>query len=234
MRIARAIRATARDGSGRSSASTLPGTAPHPGASDGPNNNSGLADSFSGALAALRFTRLFAARMVATLGPEQLRAQVYARGKQQVPPDGTETPENGALAGSLASGAPDVYTREPRDSNAAITEGREEAEEEVSQRFSTGGRRQGNGDGSSSVTGGGGGGGNGCVSSGGEQHDVVLVILSALVSLCAEEEGALAEGFGDVQLEGVNLLLVLLGTQAYGAPPSLSSPPSQAGEALGE
>lgn len=57
-------------------------------------------------------------------------------------------------------------------------------------------------------------------------EDIVVALLSALVSLCIADEGSgtsgaysMALGFGDVQLEGVSLLLVLLGTQAYGPPP---------------
>ncbi|CAN0546998.1 unnamed protein product, partial [Laminaria digitata] len=107
------------------------------------------------------------------------------------------------------------------------------------------------GSGSGSGGGSGGGGGGGAITEGREEAeldcdegldvaDPVLGLLSALVSLlcAAEERGvevAAVEGFSDVQLEGVGLLLVLLGTQAYGPPPMSSpSPRSGAGGVSGE
>lgn len=163
-------------------------------------------EGFPPALAALRLTRLFATRMVSTLDAPQLRTQLYSRGNKRRTGSGVV----GSAGGGGAGGA-----------GGAITEGQEEA----AAAQPNGGEREpaaladpvtallasimallcaseqgaGGGTGSRRVAGGGGGGGGG----------------AGVLSV---------EGFSDLQLEGVGLLLVLLGTQAYGPPPSLSPP----------
>lgn len=210
------------------------------------------------ALAALRLTRLFAARMVATLDdPSRLRAQIYSRGAPNPNSNGNgKGGEDGSIgigggvsvaaAGGVAGFSRNRSNhgklgggggiRHPAAGNGvtAITEGREEiaiTEKSVAA-------------GGTFVSGGSGGG------------DIVVEILASLVSLlCVAEEkgggrvgggwmveGGLSSvaGFADLQLEGVGLLLVLLGTQAYGAPslspdtfvsatPPLSSNPTNLG-----
>lgn len=202
----------------------------HIDAEDGVTNASGSAAEglFPRALAALRLTRLFAARMTATLDPAQLRAQVYARGKTAVgdagligddASDSGDGPGTAVGGGSGGGGRRDGKSRAmpgatPSKSGVAtvLTEGREEAENGLSS--------------TDRVASGGGGGSR-------DNGDVVLALLASLVSLCvSDSEGGSAPsqsapspfctalGFGDVQLEGVSLLLVLLGTQVYGRPPS--------------
>ena len=178
---------------------------------------------FPRALAALRLTRLFAARMVATLDASQLRAQVYSRGR----------PYGGGGGGGGGGGR-------GYDASVGVSVGVRAAGSE---------RGGGNGGYSSSGSGrggGGGGGGGGAITEGREEAeqdfdegldvaDPVVGLLSALVSLlcAAEEKGAevaAVEGFSDVQLEGMGLLLVLLGTQAYGPPPTSPSPARSAAD----
>lgn len=172
---------------------------------------------FPRALAALRLTRLFAARMVATLDASQLRAQVYSRGRPR--PYGGGGGGGGGVGGGGGYGA-----------SVSVS---------VGVRAAGSGRGGGNGGYSSSGSGRGGGGGGGAITEGREEAeqdfdegldaaDPVVGLLSALVSLlcAAEEKGAevaAVEGFSDVELEGVGLLLVLLGTQAYGPPPTSPS-----------
>eukprot|EP00903_Cladosiphon_okamuranus_P016296 g15028.t1 len=177
-------------------AATVPVTAVAAAARHGP-------EGFPRALAALRLTRLFAARMVSTLDASQLRAQLYSRGNKRR--TGSGVVENGGGGGG----------------GGAITEGQDEA---AATQQSVGEREPA------------------------ALADPVTALLASIVALlCASEQGAgggtgsrrgaargggggggtgvlSVEGFSDLQLEGVGLLLVLLGTQAYGPPPSLSSP----------
>lgn len=169
---------------------------------------------FSRALAALRLTRLFATRMVATLDASQLRAQVYTRGRRYRGDGdgGSGGGGGGGFQGEAAVVGPNTIVRskvggEQGIAGVAITEGREERE-------------------------------HAAVSGRHGDDDPVVALLASLVALCiAEEEkedegrGGVAlsvEGFTDVQLEGVSLLLVLLGTQAYGPPPSPHAPSMRA------
>lgn len=179
-------------------------------------------EGFPRALAALRLTRLFAARMVSTLDASQLRAQFYSRGRRRRGGAGVGVGGGGAGVGG---------------GGGAITEGQEEAaaEQNRGERESVAStdlvtallaslmallcaseQEDGTGAGAGSAartstgtgkkrrsTGGSGGGG------GGGGGGVLRV-----------------EGFSDLQLEGVGLLLVLLGTQAYGPPPSPPPPRS--------
>lgn len=170
------------------------------------------AAGFPRALAALRLTRLFATRMVATLDASQLRAQVYARGRRYRGDGDGGSGGGGGRQGETVVVGPNTIVRskvggEQGVAAVAITEGREEREPAaVSGRHS--------------------------------DDDPVVALLASLVALCiAEEEkeeegrGGVAlsvEGFTDVQLEGVSLLLVLLGTQAYGPPPSSHAPSMRA------
>lgn len=163
---------------------------------------------FPRALAALRLTRLFATRMVATLDASQLRAQVYARGRRYRCDGNGDGGSGGGHQGKTVVVGSNMIARskgggERSVAAVAITEGREEREHAaVSGRYS--------------------------------DDDPVVGLLASLVALfVAEEEkedegrGGVAlsvEGFTDVQLEGVSLLLVLLGTQAYGPPPSSQAP----------
>lgn len=166
-------------------------------------------EGFPRALAALRLTRLFVARMVSTLDASQLRAQFYSRGRRR----------NGAGGGALVGGG-------------AITEGQEEA----AAAEGAGGNKRG---------------------AAAAADPVTALLASIMALLCAaegEEDGAVGqegrrgaggsrrgggdgvlsvEGFSDLQLEGVGLLLVLLGTQAYGPPPSLSPRETNGGELQG-
>lgn len=177
-------------------------------------------EGFPRALAALRLTRLFAARIVSTLGASQVRAQFYSRGSRR---DG-DGPAGGRAAGGgaavgVAGGRGAAAAAAGRASSGgeggggAITEGQEEAPEQ-----------------------------NVVAAAAAAPADPVTALLSSTMSLlCAsEDEGGMAgrtprrrnggggrggggvlsvEGFSDLQLEAVGLLLVLLGTQAYGPPP---------------
>ena len=144
-------------------------------------------------------TRLFAARMVATLNASQLRAQVYSRGRPYG--GGGGGGGNGGGGGGGGGGG------SGGGGGGAITEGREEADQDCDEGL--------------------------------DVADPVVGLLSALVSLLctAEEKGievANVDGFSDVQLEGVGLLLVLLGTQAYGPPPTSRGTGGSNGENRGE
>lgn len=243
LRDAREICAAKDSDSGRSQQEPPAGKAQPRGGSGKLDQSPAQAVGFPRALSALRITRLFAARMMATLGPAELRAHVYSRGRPGVPSDGAEVRGGGrgsASPVSVGSGAPAQGSR--KGSNA-LTEGREVTGEEgpagvgmqgtgrSPARGARGGARGG-------ASGGGSGGGrDGRVGAGGrdeeKNQDVVAVLLAALVSLCVEEDAASVEGFGDLQLEGVSLLLVLLGTQAYGPPP-LATPSLDSGGTRGE
>lgn len=154
--------------------------------------------------------------MLATLDPPQVRAQVYSRGHR--PPGDTDELSNNRQSGigsggngSGGGGGGKLGLMPGARAQAsgvatALTEGHEEESEDGLMPDS--GRR-----------------GDGFDDRG--SGDIVVALLSALVSLCIADEGcgtsgaySMALGFGDVQLEGVSLLLVLLGTQAYGPPPS--------------
>ncbi|CAM9174038.1 unnamed protein product, partial [Ectocarpus sp. 13 AM-2016] len=197
-------------------------------------------EGFPRALAALRLTRLFAARIVSTLGASQVRAQFYSRGSRR---DG-DGPARGRAAGGRAA--------------AGIAGGRGAAAAAAAGRASSGGG------------GGGGGGAitegqeeapeqNGvAAAAAAAPADPVTALLSSIMSLlCASgDEGGMAgrtprrrnggggrggggvlsvEGFSDLQLEAVGLLLVLLGTQAYGPPPpTWGSSPGQATKGGGQ
>lgn len=160
--------------------------------------------------------------MVATLDAAQLRAQVYARGKNTL--GDTELVGGNGRTGAAGPGGSHGGSHGGTSGRAghmttALTEGQEEAQDGV--------LSHGNGGGGDSGRGEGGGVGRAGGSKGDDVEDIVVALLTSLVSLCIAEEGgsasgaySVALGFGDVQLEGVSLLLVLLGTQAYGPAPS--------------
>lgn len=205
--------------------------------------NAACGEVFGRAVAALRLTRLFAGPMVSTLDASHLRTQIYSRAKLGTVVGGDRSVgsgrgvvyngglhriglDNGDAEGdyhhittpvTVPGGKVIVNTGGGARSSTSmggnggngigggistvgITEGMEEEAERVA-----------------SAPGGG----------GADVSDPVVAILVALVSLLSagEEEGhekvSAVAGFGDLQLEGVGLLLVLLGTQAYGLPPSL-------------
>ncbi|CAM9601682.1 unnamed protein product, partial [Scytosiphon promiscuus] len=188
-------------------------------------------EGFPRALAALRLTRLFAARMVSNLDASQLRSQFYSRGKRLVDGDGgggaaeAGVPPAAAEAAAAAGGTPSGsgISGGSGGGGAAITEGREEDAEERTA----------------------------VATAAVAPTDPVVGLLGSIMALlCATNEegregfgagtprrsrgrargsggGVLAvEGFSDLQLEGVGLLLVLLGTQVYGPPPPPPSAPS--------
>lgn len=188
-------------------------------------------EGFPRALAALRLTRLFAARIVSTLGASQVRAQFYSRGswRDGDRPSGGRSAGGGAAVGvaggrgAAAAAAATGRASSGGGGGGAITEGQEEAPEQ-----------------------------NAVAGAAAAPADPVTALLSSIMSLlCASgDEGGMAgrsprrrnggragggggvlsvEGFSDLQLEAVGLLLVLLGTQAYGPrPPAWDSSPGRA------
>lgn len=204
--------------------------------------NAACGEAFGRAVAALRLTRLFAGPMVSTLDASHLRTQIYSRAKLNTGVGGGRS--GGSGRGMVYNGGLHRIGLDNGDADGDyhhITTPVTVPGGKVI--VNTGG-------GARSNSGRGGNGGNGIgggistvgITEGMEEEaehaasapgvggtdvsDPVIAILVALVSLLSvgEEEGhekvSAVAGFGDLQLEGVGLLLVLLGTQAYGLPPS--------------
>ena len=195
--------------------------------------NAACGEAFAKATAAMRLTRLFAGRMVADLDASQLRAQIYSRGK--LGGGGLSSSSNNSSISNSRGGVVNGGSGRSYHYHTTMTVTVPGASVIVT--TGDGGSGGGRGGGVSTV-----GITEGVVEaehaasapSGRGRADVAddpaVALLAALVSLlcAAEERGresvSFVEGFADVQLEGVGLLLVLLGTQAYDPPPL---PPDQ-------
>lgn len=194
-------------------------------------------------MAALRLTRLFAGPMVSTLDASHLRTQIYSRAKLNTGVGGDRSSGTGrgvvyngglhriGLDNGDADGDYHHITTPVTVPGGNVIVNTRGGARSTSGRGGNGGNGIGGGISTVGITEGMEEEAEHAAASapgigGTDVSDPVVSILVALVSLLSagEEEGhekvSAVAGFGDLQLEGVGLLLVLLGTQAYGLPPS--------------